>query len=271
MKTEITTLDEAVALVETGSTIAFGGMTIYRRPMAFVRGLIQRKHQTGEPRNLTLLNFTAGMESDFLVGAGMIDRVRTCYFGLEIFGLAPMFTYRANRGEIEIIEESEASLALGLRAQMAGVGFMPSRAWLGTDLPRLRPDVKTVVDPYSGETLTAFPAIKPDIVVIHALAADPEGNVIIGDNQAIDSELALTGEKVIVTTETLVPELKKVDLVAPLIHTIVHIPQGAWPTSCHPHYALDGKAILEYVEQVSDQESFDRYIQTWIPVPSRHN
>ena len=30
---------------------------------------------------------------------------------------------------------------------------MPSTAWLGTDLLALRPDVQTVRDPYSGETL----------------------------------------------------------------------------------------------------------------------
>ena len=86
-----------------------------------------------------------------------------------------MFTYLANHGKITIVEETEASLAFGLRATMAGVNFMPGRGWLGTDLPRLRPDVRTVVDPYSGEELMAFPAIQPDIAVLHALRADPMG------------------------------------------------------------------------------------------------
>jgi len=31
------------------------------------------------------------------------------------------------------MEETEASYSLGLRAQIAGVGFMPARGWLGTD------------------------------------------------------------------------------------------------------------------------------------------
>ena len=88
-------------------------------------------------------------------GAGLISHVRSCYFGLEIFGFAPMFTARANNGEIDIIEETESSLSMGLRAQMASVGFMPGLGWIGTDLPRLRPDVRTVIDPYSGEELIA--------------------------------------------------------------------------------------------------------------------
>jgi glutaconate CoA-transferase subunit A len=117
-------LEEAAAQIPSTCTLALGGLTLYRRPVAFVKSLIRHHLQTGEPDDLTLLAFTASIESDLLVGTGMISRIRSCYFGLEIFGLAPMFTYYANRGEIEIIEETEASLAFGLRAQMAGVGFM---------------------------------------------------------------------------------------------------------------------------------------------------
>jgi glutaconate CoA-transferase, subunit A len=119
---KVVTLEEAVRLVGSGSILALGGMTLYRRPMAFVRALLNHHRRNGTPDNLTLLSFTCGVESDLLVGAGLVHRTRTCYFGLEVFGLAPMFTYLANRGEIEIQEETEASLAFGLRAKMAGVG-----------------------------------------------------------------------------------------------------------------------------------------------------
>lgn len=254
----------AADLVPSGSMLALGGMTLYRRPMAFVRALLQRFRQSGEPGGLTLLNFTAGLESDLLLGAGLVRCVRSCYFGLEIFGLAPMYTYLAGRGEIEIMEETEASLASGLRAQMSGIGFMPARAWLGTDLPRLRPDVKTVTDPYSGEELMAFPAIKPDFAVIHALVADYDGNAQIGGNQAIDSELALTAGTVIVTAERLVPSLDKADLIAPLVDAVVEAPGGARPTSCHPAYPLDGEAVLSYIDQVSDPVSFQDYLHRWL-------
>jgi glutaconate CoA-transferase subunit A len=264
MKTKQINIEEAASWVEPGKTLALGGMTIYRRPMTFVRALIQRHQQTGNPSDLTLLNFTASIESDLLVGAGLINTIRSCYFGLEIFGLAPMYTYFANRGEIRILEETEASLSLGLRAQMANLGFMPSRAWQGTDLLRLRPDVKTISDPYTGEELTAFPAIKPDVVVIHALVADEEGNAQIGDNMAIDRELVLTADLVIITTEKIVPRLDKADLVSPLVDAIILAPGGAQPTSCHPAYPLNGKAILEYTEQVSDPESFQCYLATWL-------
>lgn len=261
MENKVVSMEEAVALVPSGCTLAIGGTTLYRRPAAFVRALIRRFQESGEPRDLTLLAFTGGLECDWLVGAGMVARVRSCYFGLEIFGLAPMFTYYANRGLLQIIEETEASLALGLRAQMAGIGFMPGRAWLGTDLPRLRPDVCTVTDPYSGEQLMAFPAICPDVAVIHALRADEQGNAQIGDNKGVDEELLVTARRVIITTEEIVPPLSKADMLAPLVHAVVLTPCGAAPTSCHPLYPLDGEALLTYTENVSDPQSFQAYFE----------
>lgn len=261
---KLVSLDEAASWIPSGCTLALGGMTLYRRPVAFVRALLRRYRLTGEPNSLTLLSFTAGLESDLLVGAGMVSRIRSCYFGLEIFGLAPMFTYFANRGMIEILEETEASLAFGLRARAAGVGFMPGRGWLGTDLPALRPDVRTVIDPYTGEELVAFPAIYPDVAVIHALRADADGNAQIGDNKGVDEELALTANRVILTTEAIVPQLAKADLVGPLVHGMAVAPGGARPTSCHPLYPLDGEALMAYTEQVSDPDSFEAFLRRWL-------
>jgi glutaconate CoA-transferase subunit A len=131
---------------------------------------------------------------------------------------------------------------------------------LGTSLPTLRPDVRTIIDPYSGEELIAFPAIHPDVAVIHALTADFDGNALIGNNKGVDIELCLAATTVIVTAEELVPELEIADLVAPCVYAVVHTPHGAVPTSCHPLYPLDTEAILEYAEQVSDQDSFNNYL-----------
>lgn len=258
------TLDEVVTLITSGCTLALGGLTLYRRPMTFIRALLKHQRRTSTPSGLTLLTFTASLESDLLVGAGLVSCIRTCYFGMEIFGLAPMFTYYANRGEIKIQEETEASLALGLRATLSGIGFMPARAWIGTDLLQLRPDVHTIIDPYTGEKLVAFPAIQPDVAVIHALRADYEGNAQIGSNKAIDVELALTAKSVIITTEEIVSELHQADIVAPFVHAVVHAPGGASPTSCHPNYPLDGHSLLNYTEKVNDPITFNSYLDDYL-------
>lgn len=242
-------LQEAAALVEDGMTIALGGMTLYRRPVAFVRALLQREQP---PRDLTLLCFTAGFESDLLVGAGCVARVRSAYFGLESFGFAPMFTQAVQQGRIEVLEETEVSIVMGIRAALAQVAFMPSRAWIGTDLFALRPDVKQVADPYTGELLTAFPAIHCDLAVLHGLAGDQAGNVLLNNNLGIDQELIYLAQQVIATVETMVERLQR-DLRGALIpypgvDVLVHAPNGAVPTSCYPHYPLRGQVLMDYVE-----------------------
>ena len=53
-----TSLDRAAQLVHDGDVVAFGGATLYRRPMAFVRELLR---QESPPSDLTLLCFTASI------------------------------------------------------------------------------------------------------------------------------------------------------------------------------------------------------------------
>ncbi len=259
---KIQQMAQAASLVPSGARLAFGGVTLYRRPMAFALALLARHTQSGAPEDLCLQSFTSGLESDLLVAAGMVRQVRTCYFGLEAFGLAPHFTLAAERGWIEIREETEASIVFGLRATLAGVGFMPSKAWLGTDLLRLRPDVKRVHDPYSGEELVAFPAIDVDVAVLHALEADSAGNAVLGGNLGIDEELALVAETVIVTAERIVPRLERADIVGLSVDAVVEAPGGAWPTSCHPDYPLDGRAVLEYLD-ASSADQVDQLVRGW--------
>jgi glutaconate CoA-transferase, subunit A len=260
-------LTQAAEIIQDGQTIALGGMTMYRRPVAFVRALLRRDPR---PQDLTLLCFTAGYESDLLVGAGCVRTMRSVYFGLEAFGLAPMFTTAAQRGEVHILEETEASIVMGMRARMGGVGFMPSLAWIGTDLPRLRPDVKTIVDPYTGEELTAFPAINLDVAILHGLEADRHGNVKLNYNQGIDMELAYIAKTVIVTVERLIDAVKPSPegpvLPAPGADIIVHAAQGAWPTSCYPLYPIAGGELIRYTD-MCNAGAFDSYLNEFINDP----
>ncbi len=258
----LTSLADAAQLVRPGDMLAIGGTTLYRRPVAFVRELLRAG--TG---NLTLLALTAGFECDLLVGAGRVSTLRTCYFGLEAFGLAPMFTRLASQGTCKIIEETEASLAFGLRAAEAGIGFTPGRAWLGTDMLKVRPDVKLVQDPYSGEMLPAFPAIHPDVAVIHVPLADRDGNAVVLVNKAFDRELGLTARRLIITAERIVDspaELgSEIDIFGQRVTALVHAPGGALPTSCYPCYPLDSLAIMSYIE-ACDRGEFAQYLQSFV-------
>jgi glutaconate CoA-transferase subunit A len=252
---KVITLAEAVKLVKSGDVLSLGGMNLYRRPVAFVRELLKT-----DVRDLTLLNFTSSYESDLLIGAGRVKTLRTCYCGLESFGLAPMFTAKATSGDLKLIEETEASLAFGLRATLAGVGFMPGQGWIGTDMLKVRPDVKLIDDPYTGEPVVAFPAQRVDVAVVHAPIADRFGNARLLGNLAVDQEISLVAPTVIVTAEEIVDELDApIELTGLSSTAVVHAPRGAWPTSCYPRYHLDGEEILRYIDACA-ADKFAEYI-----------
>ena len=259
MTDKLMSLREAASLVQSGDTLALVGMTLYRRPVAFVRELLKT-----DTRDLTLLCFTASYESDLLAGAGRVKAVRTCYFGMEAFGLAPMFTQRATSGELRVIEESEGSLAFGLRATLARVGFMPGPGWVGTDMLKVRPDVKVIDDPYTGKPVAAFPAVACDVAVIHAPIADRAGNARLGGNLAVDRELSMAARRVVVTAEEIVDELDApVDVGQVFVAGVVHAPRGAHPTSCYPLYPVDGAEILRYTDACA-AEQFDAYLRKFV-------
>lgn len=116
----------------------------------------------------------------------------------------------------------------------------------------VRPDIQTVQDPYTGEKLTAFPAIGCDVAVIHVLKADKFGNAVLGGNPAIDLELVLVAKTVILTAEEVVEQLPaSVDLIGYPVTAVVSLAQGAYPTSCYPLYPVDGLEILKYMEAVN--------------------
>jgi glutaconate CoA-transferase subunit A len=96
MNDKLISMEAAVERVPSGCILGLGGLTLYRRPVAFAQALIQHCRQKGGPRDLTLVELTAGYESDLLVGAGMVSRVRSA-ISAKIFGLAPMFTYAASQ------------------------------------------------------------------------------------------------------------------------------------------------------------------------------
>jgi glutaconate CoA-transferase subunit A len=259
MESKIRDIKTAVQAIRDGSMVAMGGMTNYRRPVALSLEIVNQKK-----RHLCLLAMSAGLESDIMIGAGCVDVIRTCYAGLEIFGLAPMFRRKVEDGEIRVVEETETTLAAGLRATLGTLAFLPARCLSGTDLFRVRPDIRKVICPYTGEQLPALPAIKPDVALIHALAADEQGNAILGGNRAIDMEIAQAANITIVSTEAVVRHEEIVERSADIIgfdvEYVVPAKHGAYPTSCYPDYFLDGKIFVEYIK-ACQEDRFDSFVK----------
>ena len=262
---KLTTLAEAARLVRAGDTVGVGGMTLYRKPMAFVRELAR-----AGAKDLTLLGFTCAFEAELLAAAGVLGTIRTCYFGMEFLGLAPRLRRATEEGRIKIVEETEYTIAIGLQAALMCVPYLPSRdTELGTDYFRIRPDLKRARCPVTGEMLTWFPAVAPRVAVIHVPMADERGNAWLGGQHCIDIQLAMAAEVTIVTAERIVPTAEIRDaqgaagLVSFMVDAVVEAPGGAHPTSCYPDYPVDVVHLARYLlgaRRKETQQYLDRYV-----------
>lgn len=261
---KVVSLSEAAGLIKDGEMVAFGGMTLYRRPMALVHEIIRQKI-----KDLQLLSFMGGIESDLLIAAGLVATVRVCYLGMEILGLAPYFRAAVEQGKIKVIEETNLTVCAGLRATLARMPAAFVDDLHETDILSVRKDLKYSSCPFTDKRLVAIPALQPDVAVIHVAWADEEGNAGFEGNLGIDLELSKAARKVILTTEKLltrdeiVSSQLKAKILGFCVDRVVLTPYGAHPTSCYPYYTFDLPHLLSYLAS-SDPDSlqnyFDRYI-----------
>jgi glutaconate CoA-transferase subunit A len=262
MQNKLIPLDSVRKILHHGCILGIGGMNLYRKPIALIRQIIKENL-----KDLEIVSFTASYESDLLVGGGHVARVRACYFGMESFGLAPMFSKAAVGGRITIIEETEATLVAELKAALNKTGFMVIKGILGSDILKVREDIKIIPSPYDGEKVVVVPPLKPDFALIHVQKADSYGNAQIAGNLGIDNLLAQCAGKTIISAEEIVDSKEmtpgKTDILGLNVFAVVHCPGGAKPTSCYPHYHLDGFEILRYVHSCLNND-FKSYIETFL-------
>ena len=257
-------LREALSTVRDGHRVALGGMTLYRRPVAAALALAAAGR-----RNLEIVTLTGGLETDLLIGAGCVRRLRSCYTGLEVVGFAPHFTRRVQEGTLDLVEETEYTLSYAVQAATMRVPFLPMRGELmRTDLLKVRPDLTTFACPLTGTTLIAVPALHVDVAILHATAADRFGNCNLQGQLALDPHLPTVAGVTIVTTERIVDtdELLAmsggIQLAGLFVTHVVDAPGGSLPTSCFPHHRLDVAAVLDYADAAADPAAWMRWLAT---------
>lgn len=255
-------LADLVAPVVAGTRLAIGGMTLYRRPVAAAVAIAR-----SQVDRLEVMTLTAGLETDLLIGAGCVSRLRSCYVGLEIAGLAPHFTQAARAGAIEVVEETEYTLSHGVLAAAMRLPFMPMLDTLGaTDLYRARPDLVRFTCPVTHRSLVAVPALTMDVALIHAAAADDEGNCWLPGQLALDSYLPTISRTTLVTAERRVSRDELLGcqgglrIPAHSIDRLALVPGGAAPTSCHPYSGVDMTAVLDYLDAAEDPARWSAWL-----------
>ncbi|HET7629666.1 MAG TPA: CoA-transferase [Bacillales bacterium] len=259
------TLEDMVRQLHDGATVAIGGSSLSRKPMAMIRALAR-----SSVKNLRVIVDVGGPDVDLLIGTGSVSEVIYAFVGFEVLGLAPHFRRARQKGECAFQEWTEYTVMAGLDAAIKRVPFLPTHTGLATDVLKVNKAFKTFKDPFGGEELVAIPALKPDFAIIHVNYADMKGNgVILGDGH-VDALCAKAAKKTFMSCERVISsdELQRYgrDVQILRVHTdgIIELPWGAHPTGCSPDYRADLRHLQEYLKVSQKEEDWLAYQDEYI-------
>jgi len=267
MDSKLISLEEAISTyVQNGDLIGIGGLSFWRKPVCACREIIRQAK-----KNLSICTFVGGIDVDMLVGGGCVSEVRSSFVGMEVFGNASNYRKGVEQGKIKVREESEASIALGLKCSYLKVPFMPLRGIIGTDYPKVRDDIIQFEDPLgSGIQLMALPKIDLDVAIVHVNYADEYGNANIEGAVWLDDDMGKTAKKTIITsekivdTEDIIKLPRRAQIPMQSVKAVVEVPFGAHPTSCFPTYTFDPLHIQTYVKT-----NFPEYKEKYISIKNQ--
>ena len=257
-------LADLVASVEDGATIALAGKTLHRAPMAFVRELVRQ-----DVSDVTLVGLACSMDVDLPVGTGHASTVHYGYVGFEAFGLAPCFRRHAESAALDLREGTCYTVATMLRGAVQGVPFLPVAGLGGSDLLDVNDALRTVEDPFGGETSVAVRTLEPDVGVLHASEADRDGNVRFDGADLTETLVAKAADRTFVTAERVVesgsfadaPEAT--DVPGFLVDGVAEVPYGAHPTSCPGSYDYDDDHLRTYLAHCR-ADDLDGYVDAYL-------
>jgi glutaconate CoA-transferase subunit A len=259
---EILSLHEAVErLVGDGDTIAMEGFT-HLIPHAAGHEIIRQGR-----RDLHLVRMTPDMVYDQLIGAGCATRLTFSWGGNPGVGSLQRFRDAVESRwphALEIEEHSHAGMATRYAAGAAGLPFGVLRGYVGTDLPNHTTTVRPIECPFTGERLTAVPALNPDVSIIHAQRADRDGNVQIWGLVGVQKEAVLAATRSIVTVEQIVDVLEPVpnSTVLPswVISAVCEVRNGAHPSFAMGYSSRDNAFYRDWDAISKDRDSFTKWI-----------
>ena len=97
----------------------------------------------------------------------------------------------------------------------------------------------------SGTPIGAAPALRPDVLLLHAPAADEDGNIVLVGARAMDLVMVPASRQVLATVDAVIPrdELRRIPagivIARQFVSAIAVEPGAAAPTSSLPYYLAD--------------------------------
>jgi glutaconate CoA-transferase, subunit A len=254
---DILPLSDAIAgLVHDGDVVALEGFT-HLIPNAAGHEMIRQGR-----RDLTLVRMTPDVICDQLIGMGCTRKLIFSWGGNPGVGSLHRFRDAVEHGwpaPLELEEHTHAGMAAAYAAGAANLPFATLRGYAGTDLVA-HTRVERIACPFTGEELTAVPAIRPDVAVVHAQQADRRGNVQLWGISGVQKEAVLAAKRSLVTVEGIVDELEpragSVVLPGWVVDAVAEVPGGAHPSYALGYYDRDNAFYVAWDEVSRDRDRF---------------
>ncbi|MDE3032941.1 MAG: CoA transferase subunit A, partial [Acidobacteriota bacterium] len=218
-------------------------------------------------KDLHLVRMTPDLIYDQMIGAGCARALTFSWGGNPGVGSLHRFRDAVERDwphPLEIHEQAHAGMAVAYTAGAANLPFGMLRGYIGTDLAKVNPDIRSVTCPYTGDRIATVPALHPDVTILHAQKADRRGNVLLHGIVGAGKEAAMAARKLLVTVEEVVEDLDAAPNAVILPHWIVTaiacVPWGAYPSYAQGYYERDNAFYLAWDEISRDRTTF----QAWM-------
>jgi glutaconate CoA-transferase subunit A len=252
--------------VRDGDAVALEGFT-HLIPFAAGHEIIRQGR-----RDLTLIRMTPDLLYDQMIGSGCARKLVFSWGGNPGVGSLHRLRDAVERGwprPIELDEHSHAAMAHAYAAGAAGMPAAFFRGYQGSDLPAVNPRIRFITCPFTGESLAAVPAHRPDVTIVHAQKADRAGNVLLEGIVGVQKEAVLAATRAIVTVEEVVDSLAGVGpnaivLPAWTIAAVVVAPGGARPSYAHGYYARDNAFYVAWDRISRDRDAFQAWVRTHV-------
>jgi glutaconate CoA-transferase, subunit A len=260
---ELVGLDEAVAeLVHDGDSVALEGFT-HLIPFAAAHEIVRQGR-----RDLTLIRMTPDLVYDQLIGMGCARKLIFSWGGNPGVGSLHRLRDAVEHDwpvPLELEEHSHAGMAARYAAGASNLPFAVLRGYVGTELMERTATLAPITCPFTGETLTALPALRPDVGIVHAQRADRDGNVQLWGIVGVQKEIALASRRSLVTVEEVVDELEPrpgaITLPAWSLTAVAEAPRGAHPSYAHGYYARDNGFYQRWDAISRDRDEFRGWME----------
>ncbi len=246
------------------------GLSVIAAPAALIWEIVRQKERI---KSLSLsITSQVGMSS-VLIGSGLINKIEMAYTWGGIEGEDKVIRRAVEESiprPIEVEEYSNYGCAMRWEAAAAGLGFMPVKSQLGSDIVKNNSRIKVIDDPYTGEPVALVPASAPDVGIMHCARADEIGNVQCFGLYGNTDMLARASKKVIISVEEIVTqaEIRRMPnlTVIPFyyVDAVVHAPFGAHWRESNYYYHHDLAFGLDTYRQFATQAGFEAWANKYI-------